>query len=329
MYMKAIEISKFGPPEVLLSVEHATPVPGAGEILVRVNAAGVARADLLQRQGKYPPPHGASTIPGLDIAGTVAELGSGVTEFRVGDRVCAILAGGGYAQYCAVPVEQALPVPENWTMVEAASLPENLFTAYDNLVTRGALKAGETVLIHGGSSGVGSMGILLARQLGATVVVTAGSDKKCQVCLDLGAEHAINYKTLDFAEEAARWTQGRGVNLILDMVGGGYLERNLKVLATEGRLAVIATQGGASGPLDLGLLLKKRARILGSTMRARTPAEKGMVAAALRRAIWPLLPAKNGIRPVIDSVFELKDASQAHARMESGEVIGKIVLRVG
>jgi NADPH2:quinone reductase len=254
----------------------------------------------------------------------VEQAGEGVAEFHVGDRVCAILAGGGYAEFCAVPVEQALPIPENWTAVEAASLPENLFTAFDNMVTRGGLKATETVLIHGGSSGVGSMAILLARQLGANVAVTAGSDKKCQACLDLGAQHAINYKDSDFAAEVHKWTQGHGVDLILDMVGGAYLERNLKVLATEGRLVIIATQGGASAQLDLGALLRKRARVLGSTMRVRTVAEKGLVAAALRRDIWPLLPSKQGIRPVIDSVFDLADASTAHDRMESGEVIGKV-----
>lgn len=286
-------------------------MPREGEVLIRVQAAGVARADTLQRQGKYPPPPGASDIPGLDVAGILDSTG---------DRVCAILAGGGYAEFCAVPAVQVLPMPERWSAIEAATLPENLFTVYDNLITRAELKRGETVLIHGGSSGIGTMAIMLVRAWGAIPIVTAGSEEKCQACLHLGAERAINYKQVDFVAEAA------GVNVILDLVGGSYLARNVEALALEGRLVIIAVQGGRTAELDIGKLMHKRARIIGSTMRARTPAEKGQVAQRLLRDIWPLLPAKNPIRPVIDKVFPLVHARLAHERMESGEHIGKIVL---
>jgi putative PIG3 family NAD(P)H quinone oxidoreductase len=327
--MKAIEISTFGGPEALSLVDRPVPEPACGEILIRGRAAGVARADLLQRQGKYPPPPGASDIPGLDVAGVVERAGDGVTAFSVGDPVCAILTGGGYAEYCVVPAQQALPKPENWTMTEAASLPENLFTAFDNLVTRAALRRSEAVLIHGGSSGVGTMAIMLASLFDATIIVTAGSVEKCQACLHLGAHHAINYKAADFEAEVKEITQGRGVDVILDMVGGDYLGRNINSLATEGRLAIIATQRGHIAPLDITALMKKRGRISASAMRARTPAAKALVAEALASQIWPLLPHKSAIRPVIDSVFALQDASEAHRRLESGLVIGKVVLETG
>ncbi len=304
------------------------PVPAPGEILIRVAAAGVARADILQRQGKYPPPQGASDIPGLDVAGTVEGVGDRADAFAPGDQVCAILTGGGYAEYCVVPAQQALPIPKNWTFVEAATLPENLFTVYDNLVTRAALAPGKTVLIHGGSSGIGTMAIMLARLLDAHVIVTAGSSEKCQACLELGAHYAINYKTSDFESEVLAITNGRGTDVILDMVGGAYLAKNVNVLATEGRLAIIGTQGGHTAQLDIAALMKKRARILASTMRARIPAQKGLVANELKQNIWPLLPQKGSIRPVIDSTFPLADASSAHQRMESGQTIGKIVLVV-
>jgi NADPH2:quinone reductase len=324
--MTVIEISEFGPPEVLQPAERPTPKPAAGEVLIRVAAAGIARADLLQRQGKYPPPAGASDIPGLDVAGTVAIVGEGVTAFSKGDRVCAILTGGGYSEYCAVPVEQVLPVPENWTLVEAASLPENLFTVYDNVVTRAGLSRHETILIHGGSSGIGTMAMMLAQAYDATILVTAGSDEKCKACLELGAQYAINYKTSDFAAEVLTKTEGRGVDVILDMVGGSYLARNLGVLATEGRLAILATQGGHLAELDIALLMKKRARVMGSTMRARTPAAKGKVARELLEHVWPLLPGKKTIRPVIDGTFPLADAYKAHVRMQNSEHVGKILL---
>jgi putative PIG3 family NAD(P)H quinone oxidoreductase len=326
--MLAIAITSFGPPEVLQLVERPLPLPQDHEIVVQVEAAGVARADLLQRQGKYPPPPGASDIPGLDVAGTVYAVGSAVESWRPGDRVCAILSGGGYAEYCAVPEVQVLPIPRNWSAQEAATLPENLFTAYDNLITRARLTSGETILIHGGSSGVGSMALMLSRGWGALPLATAGSAEKCKACLSFGAEHAILYKDLDFVTEVRRLTSGRGVDVILDMVGGSYLDRNLDALAIEGRLVIIATSGGRSAQLDLTKLLSKRARVLASTMRSRSPDMKGQVARALRRDVWPLLPAKNHVRPIIDSAFPLAEAKLAHQRLESGQNIGKVVLTV-
>ena len=309
--MLAIEISSYGPPDVLKLVERPKPEPSAGEILIRSEAAGVARADILQRQGKYPPPPGASDIPGLDVAGT---------NESTGERVCAILSGGGYAEYCVAPAVQVLPIPAGWSAVEAATLPENLFTVFDNLVTRGNLKKGETVLIHGGTSGIGSMAIMLARALGAIPIATAGTEEKCEACLRLGAARAINYNQSDFVAAS------QGVDIILDLVGGPYLERNLDALAPEGRLVIVSTQGGRTAPLDIGKLMSKRLRILGSTMRVRTAAAKGEVAQALLKNVWPLLPAKTTLRPVIDSVFPLADAWLAHERLESGKHIGKIVL---
>lgn len=326
--MIAIEISEPGGPEVLRAVQRAVPDCGPGDVLIRVEAAGVASADLAQRRGKYPPPSGASDIPGLDVAGIVEDTGSNVTDFRKRDRVCAILAGGGYAEYCTAAVEQVLPIPENWTSVEAVTLPENLFTAYDNIVTRGGLRAREYVLIHGGASGVGSIAIMLARALQAVPIATAGSEEKCQACLDLGAKHAVNYKRSDFVAEVKSITWGHGADVILDMVGGEYLERDLDALAVEGRVVFIATPRGRTAQLDIGVLMQKRARVMASMMRARTPAEKGAVAKALRDNIWPLLPAKDPIRPVVDSTFPLREASAAHARLEAGEHIGKVVLVV-
>jgi NADPH2:quinone reductase len=326
--MTAIEISSYGPPDVLKPVHRPKPEAAPGEVVIRVEAAGVARADLLQRQGKYPPPPGASNIPGLDVAGEIDSIGPAVKgNWKTGDRICAILTGGGYAEYCAVPAEQILPIPEGWTSIEAATLPENLFTAYDNLVTRAKLKSGETVLVHGGSSGIGSMAIMLAQALGATAIATAGSPQKCAACLALGASHAINYKNSDFVTEVERITGG-GANVILDMVGGFYLDRNLDALALEGRIAIIASHGGKMGQLDIAKLMKKRGQIMGSTMRARTAVQKGAVGRRLLRDIWPLLPAKMPIRPVIDSTFPLFETFRAHIRMESGEHIGKIVLIV-
>jgi putative PIG3 family NAD(P)H quinone oxidoreductase len=326
--MIAIEISSFGSPNVLTPVERPKPLPKENEAVVRVEAAGVARADIMQRRGKYPPPPGASDIPGLDLAGTIDSLGHGVRDWKIGDRVCAIVTGGAYAEYCAVPSQQILPVPDGWTAIEAATLPENLFTVYDNLITRAALTRGETVLIHGGTSGIGSMAIMLSRARGATPVATAGSANKCEACLSFGAEHAINYKEADFVAEVKRITQDRGVDVVLDLVGGSYLERNLDCLALEGRLSIVATQGGWTGQLDIAKLMHKRAGVLGSTMRARTPEQKGEVAQRLLKEVWPLLPGKNPIRPVIDATFPLRDARLAHERMESGEHIGKIVLAV-
>lgn len=324
--MIAIEISSFGGPDVLKPAERAKPEPNEAEVVIRVEAAGVARADTLQRQGKYPPPPGSSDIPGLDVAGVIDSIGSRVHNHRPGDRVCAILTSGGYAQFCAAPAVQVLPIPPGWTGVEAATLPENMFTVYDNLITRAALGRGETVLIHGGTSGIGSTAIMLSRAWAAVPVATAGTTKKCDACLSFGAEHAINYRETDFVAEVKRITNGRGVDVVLDLVGGGYLERNLESLALEGRVSIVATQGGRTGQLDIGKLMQKRAKVLGSTMRSRTAQEKGEIAHRLLRDVWPILPAKDPIRPVIDSTFPLTDARLAHARMESGEHIGKIVL---
>ncbi len=297
-------------------------------MLIRVEAAGVARPDVMQRQGKYPPPPGASDIPGLEVAGTIDCVGSGVRDWKTGDGVCAITAGGGYAEFCAVPAVQVLPIPERWNAAEASTLPENMFTVYDNLITRAGLKRGETVLIHGGTSGIGSTALMLSRAFGALPIATAGTQEKCDACLRLGAEHAINYNHADFAAEVKRITEGRGVDVVLDLVGGSYLERNIDVLALEGRLSIVATQGGRTGKLDITKMMGKRARVLGSTMRVRTPEEKGEVARRLLQDVWPMLPAKDPIRPVIDSTFALTDARLAHERMESGKHIGKIVLLV-
>ncbi len=324
--MIAIEIAGFGGPQVLNPVERPKPMPGPGEVVIRVSAAGVARADTLQRQGKYAPPPGASDLPGLDVAGFVDLVGPGVTQYLPGDRVCAILAGGGYAEFCAAPQQQLLPIPENWTEIEAATLPENIFTVFDNLVTRASLKLGETVLVHGGTSGIGTTAIMLARAWGAVPVATAGSDAKRDVCLQLGAQHAINYRQSDFVAEIKSFTAGRGVDVVLDIVGGPYLARNLDALATEGRIAIISAQGGRCGELDLAQLLHKRARVIGSTLRSRTPDEKGEVARALRKEVWPLLPPKQFIRPVIDATFPLAEAWRAHERMETSQHIGKILL---
>lgn len=324
--MLAMEISKPGPPDVLRLVERPMPTVRDDEILIRVAASGVARADILQRQGHYAPPKGASDIPGLDVAGRVEAVGRAVAGWKVGDSVCAILTGGGYAEYCAVPGVQALPVPAGWSWVEAATLPENLFTVYDNAVTRGGLMAGETILVHGGASGIGTMAIMLARAKAARPIATAGTADKCVACLQVGAEHAINYREADFVEEVHKITNGRGVDLILDMVGGAYLDRNMDALAAEGRLAILATQGGRTATLDIGKLMLKRLRVIGSTMRARPSEAKGEVAHRLLHDIWPLLPAKNHIRPLIDSTFPLREARLAHERMEAGLNVGKIVL---
>ena len=315
------------------------PAPAAGEVLIRVEAAGIARADLMQRAGKYPPPAGASDIPGLDVSGVVEQTGGDgdtfkrgdrvcADMFKPGDRVCAILAGGGYAEYVTAPVEQVLPTPENWSSVEAATLPENLFTVFDNVITRANLAPGETLLVHGGTSGIGSTAIMLARMIGAVPYATAGSDEKCEAAVGFGAEAAINYKQKDFVAEIQRLTDGRGVDVVLEMVGASYLERNIDSLAPEGRITTVATQGGYAASLDLRKLMAKRARIMGSTMRARSAAQKGAVRDRLLETVWPRLADKRWIRPVMDSTFPLREASKAHQRMEAGGHIGKIVLVV-
>ncbi|MDZ7921321.1 NAD(P)H-quinone oxidoreductase [Rhodoferax sp.] len=327
--MKAVEISSFGLPDVLRLVDRPAPVAGVGEVCIRVTASGINRPDVLQRAGHYPAPAGASDLPGLEVAGTIV---SGDAEamkaagFQLGDRICALVAGGGYAELCVAPVGQCLPVPAGWSDVEAASLPETLFTVWSNVVDRGRLQAGETLLVQGGSSGIGVMAIQLAKALGATVIATAGSDEKCAACLALGADYAINYKTHDFQAEALRLTQGRGVDVVLDMVAGAYVAKEVQCLADDGRLVIIAVQGGVQSEINAGLVLRKRLTITGSTLRARPEAFKAAIAAACRRVVWPLLEARR-IKAVIHSVFAPADAAKAHALMESNQHVGKIVLK--
>ena len=325
--MKAIEIAQPGGPEVLKPGERPIPAPGQGEVLIKVAAAGVNRPDVEQRKGTYPPPPGASDIPGLEIAGTVAALGPGAGGLQVGDAVCALVSGGGYAEYCTAPVPQCLPVPKGLGMVEAAALPETFFTVWQNVFDRARLKAGETILIHGGTSGIGTTAIQMAKATGARVLATAGSDEKCAACVKLGADRAINYNTQDFVEATLADTAKKGADVILDMVGGKYFERNVAALAIEGRLSLIALLGGREAKIDLGLVLRKRLTIVGSVLRARPVAEKGAVANSLRREIWPLI-ANGKIKPVIDSTFPLAEAAKAHARMETSAHVGKIVLTV-
>jgi NADPH2:quinone reductase len=326
--MRAIEISQFGAPEVLRETVRPDPVPAPGEVLVRVAAAGVNRPDVIQRKGFYAPPPGASDLPGLEVAGTVeggdaAELAA--AGLKRGDRVCALVAGGGYAELCVAPIVQTLPVPEGLSDIEAASLPETVFTVWQNVFEIAKLKAGEWLLVQGGSSGIGVTAIQLAKALGAKVIVTAGSDDKCAACVALGADHAINYKTQDFVAEVAQLTGKRGVDVILDMVAGEYVAREVKCLADDGRLAIIAVQGGTASSFDAGLVLRKRLAITGSTLRPRSVAYKTAIAQALRAQVWPLLEAGR-IKPAVHAVFPAAQASDAHALMESSTHVGKIML---
>lgn len=326
--MKAIEISQYGGPDVLRPTERPDPVAGAGEVLIRVVASGVNRPDVLQRMGHYPVPPGASDLPGLEVAGEIVggdAAAMAAAGLAVGDRVCALVAGGGYAQLCAAPVGQCLPVPGALSDVEAASLPETFFTVWSNVFDRARLQPGEVLLVQGGSSGIGVTAIQMAKALGATVIVTAGSDDKCQACLKLGADHAINYKTQDFAEEARKLTAGKGVDVVLDMVAGGYVAREVECLAEDGRIVIIAIQGGTKSEFNSGLVLRKRLTITGSTLRPRPVAFKAAIAASLKASVWPLLES-GVIKPIIHSTFAATDASKAHALMESNQHIGKIVL---
>jgi NADPH:quinone reductase len=326
--MKAVEISAYGKPDVLRLAERPEPVPGAGELLIRVRASGINRPDVLQRTGNYPVPPGASDIPGLEVAGEIVSgdaTAMAQAGFSVGDRVCALVAGGGYAQLCLAPVGQCLPVPKGLSDVEAASLPETFFTVWSNVFDRVKLQAGETLLIQGGTSGIGVTAIQMAKALGATVIATAGSDEKCQACLKLGADHAVNYKTQDFAAEAKKLTGGAGVNVILDMVAGDYVAREIECLAEDGRLVIIAVQGGVKSGFNAGLVLRKRLVITGSTLRPRPVEFKSAIARSLQAKVWPLL--ENGaIKPVIHSVCPAAQAAKAHELMESNQHIGKIVL---
>ncbi len=323
--MTAIEITAPGGPEVLKPTRRPVPQPGAGEILIEVHAAGVNRPDALQRAGAYAPPPGASDLPGLECSGVVAAVGPGGSIWSVGDRVCALLPGGGYAQYVVTPQDQALPIPGDLGMIEAAALCETFFTVWSNVFVRGGLEAGETFLVHGGSSGIGTTAIQLAAARGARVFATAGSADKCQACLDLGAELAINYRDTDFVKAVREATGGAGVNLILDMVGGDYLARDVKALALDGRLVMIAFLGGAVAELNFAQVMTKRLTITGSTLRPQSIEAKAAIAADLAREVWPLL-ASGRIAPVMDRTFPLEEAAAAHARMESSAHIGKIVL---
>lgn len=326
--MKAIAIVRPGAPEVLQLVERPDPVAGAGELLIRVAAAGVNRPDVLQRKGAYPPPAGASDLPGLEVAGTIVggdTSAMAAAGFKSGDRVCALVAGGGYAQLCVAPAAQCLPAPSGLTDIEAASLPETFFTVWSNVFERARLQPGETLLVQGGTSGIGVTAIQLAKAAGATVIATAGSDEKCAACRALGADHAINYRSHDFAAEAKRLTEGKGADVILDMVAGDYVAREVSCLAEDGRLVIIAVQGGIESNFDAGLVLRKRLTITGSTLRPRPVAFKAGIARALRDNVWPWIEAGR-VRPVIFKTFEAAQAHEAHALMESNQHVGKIVL---
>lgn len=326
--MRAVEISSFGAPDVLRLGQRPVPQPGVGELLIRVAASGINRPDVLQRGGHYAPPPGASDLPGLEVAGVIE---AGDTQamasagLKVGDRVCALVAGGGYAQWCVAPVGQCLPVPAGLNDIEAASLPETFFTVWSNVFDRGRLQAGEFLLVQGGSSGIGVTAIQLARAWGATVIVTAGSDEKCAACIELGASYAINYKTQDFVAEVQRITNGRGVDVVLDMVAGDYVAREVECLAEDGRLVIIAVQGGVKSSFNAGLVLRRRLTITGSTLRPRSVEFKTAIAQSLRSQVWPLIE-QGKVRPVIYQTFDAGDAAAAHALMESNQHTGKIVL---
>ncbi len=325
--MRAIEIKEAGGPEMLVMVERPTPEPGANEVLVHVAAAGVNRPDVLQRKGMYPPPPGASDLPGLEVSGTIARVGPGVTTWRQGDQVCGLVSGGGYAEYCIVPAPQCLPLPRGVDLVHAAAIPETTFTVWTNVFERGRLAAGESILIHGGSSGIGTTAIQLAKARGAQVFATAGSADKCRACEQLGAERAFNYRDTDFVAAVKEATNGRGVDVILDMVGGDYLQRNVEALAIEGRLVMIGRQRGMKSELDIMPILRKRLTLTGSTLRTRSVAEKGALAAAVHEHVWPLFAAGR-VRVIVHQTFPLAQASDAHRLMEESSHIGKLVLLV-
>lgn len=326
--MKVIEIASFGGPDVLRLAQRPDPQAGSGEVCIRVTASGVNRPDVLQRTGNYPAPAGASDIPGLEIAGTIVGGDMAAMQaagFKLGDRVCALVAGGGYAELCVAPVAQCLPIPAGLSDVEAASLPETCFTVWSNVFERAGLQAGETLLVQGGSSGIGVTAIQMAKALGAKVIVTAGNDAKCAACVELGADHAINYKTHDFQSEVLRLTGERGVDVVLDMVAGDYVAKELACMAEDGRLVIIAVQGGVKSEINAGLVLRKRLTVTGSTLRARPVAFKRRIAQACLQNVWPLL-ADGRMKPVVHSVLPAAQAAQAHALMESNSHVGKIVL---
>ena len=323
--MIAIEISRPGDPDVLVPVERPRPVPASGEVLIRVAAAGVNRPDVFQRRGRYPPPPGASDIPGLEVAGVVEEVGADVRDCRVGDGVCALVAGGGYAEYCVAPSPQCLPIPRGLDYVAAAAMPETFFTVWTNVFERGRLQPNDALLVHGGSSGIGTTAIQLARAFGSRVFATAGSAEKCAACERLGAERAIDYRAEDFVAIVRQLTGDRGVDVVLDMVGGEYFARNIDALATEGRLVEIATLQGVKAELNIQTIMQRRLTITGSTLRARPVADKGAIARALRIRVWPLVEA-GAVKPVVHATFPLREAAEAHRVMESSAHIGKLVL---
>jgi putative PIG3 family NAD(P)H quinone oxidoreductase len=335
--MKAIEIAAPGPPDVLRLVERPDPVPGPGEVLIDVVAAGVNRPDLMQRQGHYPPPKGTTDIPGLEIAGRIAAVGPPLANvapgsasgrpWRTGDEVCALVAGGGYATRCVAPGVQCLPVPRSLTLVEAAAVPETYFTVWTNVFDRGRLARGEWLLVHGGTSGIGSTAIQLADAMGSIVIATAGTDAKCAAAMKLGARHAINHRSADFVAAVKEATAGRGVDVVLDIIGGDYTPRNLDCLARDGRLVQVGVMGGATTQISLRTILLKRLTITGSTLRIRTPEEKGAIAAALEQRVWPLLDSGR-VRPLVDATVPLAQAADAHRQLEAGTIVGKIVLTV-
>lgn len=325
--MKAIEISRPGGPEVLQLVERPVPELGAGEVLIRVSAAGINRPDVFQRKGAYPPPPGASDLPGLEVAGEIVGGDAAAGGFKLGDRVCALVAGGGYAEYCVAPVQQCLPVPVGLSEIEAAGLPETYFTVWSNVFDRGQLSPGESLLVHGGASGIGTTAIQLARAFGNTVYATAGSDERVQAIEALGANQGINYRTQDFVAEIKQLTQGRGVDVILDMVAGDYVARNIDCLADGGRSVMIALLGGSKATIPCDQILRRRLTLTGSTLRPRPVEFKAAIARQLREKVWPLIEAGK-IKPVVHATFNLAEASQAHAMMDAGEQIGKIVLKV-
>jgi NADPH2:quinone reductase len=326
--MKAIEIASYGAPEVLRLADRPAPVAGVGELLIRVSAAGVNRPDVLQRKGHYPVPPGASDLPGLEVAGSIVEgdrEAMAAAGLKLGDRVCALVAGGGYAELCVAPIGQCLPVPAGLSDIEAASLPETFFTVWSNVFDRARLQPGETLLVQGGTSGIGVTAIQLAKAWGAVVIATAGSDEKCAACVSLGADHAINYRSQDFAAEVMRITEKRGANVVLDMVAGEYVAREMGCMAEDARLVIIAVQGGVEAKIDAGVVMRKRLVITGSTLRPRPVAFKAAIAQALRQQVWPWLEAGK-VKPVIYKVFPAEQAAQAHTLMESNEHIGKLVL---
>jgi putative PIG3 family NAD(P)H quinone oxidoreductase len=323
--MIAIEISTPGEPDVLVPVERPRPSPAAGEVLIKVAGAGVNRPDVFQRRGRYPPPPGASDIPGLEVSGVVDALGADVRDFRVGDAVCALVAGGGYAEYCTAPVPQCLPAPRGLDLASAGAIPETFFTVWTNVFERGRLQAGESLLVHGGSSGIGTTAIQLARARGSRVYATAGSPEKCAACERLGAERAIDYRREDFLAVVRERTGGRGVDVVLDMVGGDYFARNIDALALEGRLVEIATLQGVKADLNIQTIMQRRLTITGSTLRARPVAEKGAIARAVHEHVWPLLESGT-VKPIIHATFPLRAAAEAHRLMESSAHIGKLVL---